>query len=75
MRWLKAYINSEQANNLVLDVEVLPKVFYHLLYQYYMIKENTHWISDEAKKEVQKIHDLEVPAEYFEHLKELINSL
>jgi hypothetical protein len=54
---------------------MLPKQFYQLLYQYYMIKENTHWISEEAKAEVQKIHDLEMPSSYFEELRALINSL
>jgi hypothetical protein len=40
-----------------------------------MIKENTHQISDEAKINVQKIHDLEMPSSYFYELRELINSL
>jgi hypothetical protein len=40
-----------------------------------MIKENTHQISDEAKINVQKIHDLEMPSSYFYELKDLINSL
>ena len=40
-----------------------------------MIKENTHWISEEAKAEVQKIHDLEVSSSYFYELRDLINSL
>jgi hypothetical protein len=73
--WLKAYINSEQATSLAAGSEILNKQFYHLLYQYYMIKEDTHWISDEAKAKVQKIHDLEMPSSYFEELKALINSL
>jgi hypothetical protein len=75
VKWLKAYINAKSSEDWATKTEVLPKQFYHLLYQYYMIKENTHWISDEAKAEVQKIHDLEMPSSYFEELKALINSL
>lgn len=59
----------------VISQEILPKHFYHFLYQYYMIKENTHYISDGAKAEVQKIHDLEKPFSYFYELRELINNL
>ena len=73
--WLKAYTNAKSSEDWATKTEVLPKQFYHLLYQYYMIKENTHWISEEAKAEVQKIHDLEVPSSYFYELQGLINSL
>lgn len=74
--WLKAYMNSDRAKNQAEKYEgKLSKIFYHILYQYYMIKENTHWISEEAKAEVQKIHDLEVPSSYFYELRDLINSL
>jgi hypothetical protein len=75
VKWLKAYMNSEKTEKWALERDVLPKQFYHILYQYYMLVENTHWISDEAKKIVQKIHDYEMPTSYFYELKELINSL
>lgn len=73
--WLKAYVDSKATEAWAVRTEMLPKQFYQLLYQYYMIKENTHWISEEAKAEVQKIHDLEMPSSYFEELRALINSL
>ena len=72
---LKNYINLDKIEAWATNTEVLPKRFYHLLYQYYMIVENVHWISDSAKADVQKIHDLEVPASYFYELRNLINSL
>lgn len=75
IKWLKAFINSKQTEASALKTTILPKYFYHILYQYYMIKEDTHWISAEAKAEVQKIHDLEMPSSYFEELRALINSL
>lgn len=73
--WLKAYVNSKAIEEQVKKDSRIIKWCYHLLYQYYMIKENTHWISEEAKAEVQKIHDLEVPSSYFYELQDLINSL
>ncbi len=72
---LKSYINSEKAEQFAFSKNELPKKFYHILYQYYMIMENTHWISDAAKVDVQKIHDLEMPSSYFYELRDLINSL
>lgn len=71
---LQQYMNSYDTERLKQQA-ILPKQFYHILYQYYMIIENTHWISEEAKAQVQKIHDYEVPAEYFYELRDLINSL
>ena len=71
---LKSYIAFLDLN-LNKNTTHLPKHLWNALYQYYMIKENTHWISEEAKAEVQKIHDLEMPTSYFEELKALINSL
>ena len=44
--WLKSYMNSEQIEAWAIKSDTLPKQFYHLLYQYYMIIENTHWISE-----------------------------
>lgn len=73
--WLKAYINAENVEKKANSQDVLPKNFYHILYQYYMITENTHFISDEAKVNVQKIHDLEMSSSYFYELRDLINSL
>lgn len=73
--WLKAYINASTTEAWATETDTLPKQFYHPLYQYYMIKENTHWISEEARAKVQKIHDLEMPSSYFEELRALINSL
>lgn len=72
---LKGYINLEKTEQLSQKGDVLPKQFYHLAYQYYMLVEDAHWISDEAKEIVQKIHDYEMPTSYFYELKELINSL
>ena len=74
-KWLKAYVNSEAISNRILKDSRIQKWCYHLLYQYYMIKENTHRLSEEAMSEVQKIHDLERPSSSFEELKALINSL
>lgn len=72
---LKGYINHGDTEAKALAEEMLPKRYYHLLYQYHMIKENTHRISDEARVNVQKIHDLEMPSSYFYELRDLINSL
>ena len=72
---LKSYMNSDDVEQKAIAEGVLPKVFYHILYQYNMIVENTHWISDAARGDVQKIHDLEMPSSYFYELKGLINSL
>ena len=72
---LKNYINLDKTEAWANKYDVLPKRFYHLLYQYHMIKEDAHWISDEAKVNVQKIHDLEMPSSYFYELRDLINSL
>ena len=72
---LKGYINLPQTEEKALRDEVLPKTFYHILYQYDMIVENVHFISDEAKADVQKIHDLEMPSSYFYELREKINTL
>lgn len=74
-RFLKAYINSEIAEQEAIRSDILPKNFYHILYQYYMIIEDTHWISNEAKVNVQKIHDLKMPSAYFYELRNLIDSL
>ena len=75
-RWLASLKNSLDKQMLSLNLdEALPKHFYHYLYQYYMIVENTHRISAEALAEVQKIHDLQVKGDYVYHLKELIDSL
>jgi hypothetical protein len=73
--WLKAYINAENIEQKANSQEYLLKNFYHILYQYYMITENIHFISEPAKAEVQKIHDLEMPSSYFYELRNLINSL
>ena len=74
-QWLKAYANAEKTEAWAIKSDILPKQFYHLLYQYYMIVEDTHWISDNAKAVVQKIHDLEMPSSYFYELRDLINNL
>lgn len=72
---LKNYINQEKIEALALSDEMLPKIFYHLLYQYYMITEDVHFISSAAKAKVQAIHDRKVPSSYFYDLRDLINSL
>ena len=75
VKWLKAYMNAEEIEQKALKNDMLPKTFYHILYQYHMITENVHFISDEAKVDVQKIHDLEMPSSYFYELRDKINSL
>lgn len=72
---LKNYMSLESTEKFAHTYDNLHKKFYHILYQYYMITEDTHFISDEARAKVQKIHDLEVPASYFYELRELINRL
>lgn len=72
---LKNYMSLESTEKFAHTYDNLHKKFYHILYQYYMITEDTHFISDEARAKVQKIHDLEMPASYFYELKEMINSL
>lgn len=72
---LKGYMNSLKSEQYALSRDVLPKPFYHIVYQYQMILEDTHFISEEAKVDVQKIHDFEMPKEYFYTLKDMINSL
>lgn len=75
IEWLKAYMNDEITEQWANKTDILPKQFYHLLYQYNMIVEDVHFISDEAKADVQKIHDYEMPSSYFYELRDKINSL
>ena len=72
---LKGYMNYPATEETAIKGDILPKNFYHILYQYHMIQENVHHISDEARINVQKIHDLEMPSSYFYELRELINKL
>lgn len=72
---LKGWINLPETEERALSKDFLPKQFYHILYQYYMITENVHFISEEAKVDVQKIHDFEMPTSYFYELRDMINSL
>ena len=72
---LQTYVNSPKVEQSAIKSDTLSKKFYHLLYQYYMITEDVHFISDETKAEVQKIHDLEMPSSYFYELRDLINNL
>lgn len=72
---LKGFMNHEEAEAHIDGEDILPKSFYHILYQYYMIKENAHYISDEAKIDVQKIHDYEMPSSYFYELRDKVNNL
>ncbi len=75
IKWLKAYMNAEDTEMWAMEKDVLPKQCYHILYQYYMITENVHFISEEAKVDVQKIHDFEMPSSYFYELRDRINSI
>lgn len=75
IKQLKGYMDLDATETDAKQCETLPKYFYHILYQYYMITENTHRISDGAKANVQKIHDLEMPSSYFYELRDLINGL
>jgi len=72
---LKGYMNHTATEEKAVGGDILPKNFYHILYQYHMITEDAHWISEEAKVNVQRIHDLEMPSSYFYELRDLINSL
>ena len=72
---LKGYINLPKTEEWGTRYETLPKQFYHLLYQYYMITEGVHFISEAAMVDVQKIHDLEMPSSYFYTIRDLINGL
>lgn len=72
---LKGYINLEKTESQATRDDILPKKFYHLLYQYHMINNNVHFISEAAMVDVQKIHDLEMPASYFYEIRNLINGL
>ncbi len=72
---LKGYINLPKTEEWGTRYDTLPKQFYHLLYQYNMIVENTHFISEAAMVDVQKIHDLEMPSSYFYTIRDLINGL
>lgn len=72
---LKRYMSASENEEYALKNDILPKDFYHILYQYNMIIEDTVWISGKAKVNVQKIHDLEMPSSYFYELRDLINSL
>ena len=75
IKQLKNFMNLEETEKWAMKDEMLHKWFYHILYQYYMIVEDVHFISDLAKADVQKIHDLEMPSSYFYELRNLINSL
>lgn len=72
---LKSYMNSEEIEQKANTQDILPKTFYHILYQYNMITEGTHQITYEAKVNIQKIHDFKMPSSYFYELRDLINSL
>lgn len=75
IKQLKGYMNLPETEEKALKDDILPKTFYHILYQYNMIIEGIHFISEEAKTDVQKIHDFEIPSSYFCELRDLINSL
>lgn len=75
IKQLKGYINLPKTEQFALKGELLHKTFYNIVYQYQMIVENTHFISEEAKVDVQKIHDYEIPSSYFYELRDKINSL
>lgn len=75
IKQLKDYINLVETKDVALKKEILDKRFYHLLYQYYMIVENTHLLSEVAMAEIQKIHDYEMPSEFFYELHDRINNL
>lgn len=75
IKHLKNYMNLTEVEYYATTTSVLPKLFYHILYQYHMIIENVHFISEDSKVKVQKIHDLEMPSSYFYELRDLINSL
>lgn len=75
IKQLKGYMNHPKTEKLAFSRETLHKTFYHILYQYHMIVDNVHFISDETKVDVQKIHDYEMPSSYFYELRDKINSL
>ena len=71
IKQLQGYMSTIQPE----EKEILDKYYYHILYQYYMIVENTYWISEAAKEQVQKIHDYQMPSEFFYQLRDMINNL
>lgn len=75
IRHLKGFMNDENIERNALKKEKLQKEFYHIVYQYYMIKEQQFDISKEGRLLVQKIHDLEMPSLFFYELKKQINQL
>ena len=54
---------------------VLPKIFYHIAYNLFILENNSVKLTDEQLEIVQKIHDKEMPVEYGEELKQRILNL
>lgn len=54
---------------------VLPKIFYHIAYNLFILENNSVKLTDEQLKIVQKIHDKEMPVDYGEELKQRILNL
>lgn len=77
-KWIKLlqhFVNSEEATKRMLTGGKATKVFYHIAYQYYILKENTYQISEEGLSLVQHIHDFGMEEKDFFELKNMVNSL
>ena len=73
---LKNHITHEEAEGYyILKEGVCRKTLYNIAYQYYMILRDTVWLNEEDLAIVQKIHDLQMPAEYFYILRDQILAL
>lgn len=73
---LKNHITHEEAEEYyILENGICRKTLYNIAYQYYMLLDDTIWVTGEHLDIVQKIHDRQMPAEYFYELREQILAL
>ena len=74
---LKQHISNQKAVDKYINPSegLCKKPLYNIAYQYFMIVDDAVWLSGEHKQIVQKIHDLEMPSDYFYELKEKILAL
>lgn len=74
---LKNHMTHKEAESyyILQDSGVCRKTLYNIAYQYYMLLDNVVWVTGEHLEIIQKIHDLQMPAEYFYKLREQILAL
>lgn len=74
---LKNHITHEEAEKyyILSDSGICRKNLYNIAYQYYMLLDDVVWVTGEHLEIIQKIHDLQMPAEYFYKLREQILAL